>query len=144
MVDGPATFEARRRAFDQHPLHRTLGMQLAASEPGFARVTMEASPLTMGGVGGSMHGGLLACLVDVVMLQAIIPSLDPATDQAAGTADLNITYMRPALGKQAIAEARVLRKGRQLAVVEVEITDDAGKLCAKGRTLYALRPRTAG
>jgi acyl-coenzyme A thioesterase PaaI-like protein len=31
--------------------------------------------------------------------------------------------------------------GRQLAVVEVEITDDAGRLCAKGRTIYALRAR---
>lgn len=96
----------------------------------------------MGGVGGSVHGGLLACLVDIAMLEAIIPTLDPATDQAAGTADLNITYMRPALGTQIVADARVIKKGRQLAVVEIEIRDEQDRLCAKGRTLYAIRQRT--
>ena len=34
--------------------------------------------------------------------------------------------------------------GRQLAVIEVSITDEAGKLCAKGRTLYALRATAKG
>ena len=141
MVEGSDSFAARQRAFEQVPIHRALGLELLESSPGAARVRMVASPLTIGGVGGSVHGGLLACLVDVAMLQAIIPALDPATDEPAGTADLNITYLRPALGKHVVAEARVLRKGRQLAVVEVEITDDAGRLCAKGRTIYALRAR---
>jgi uncharacterized protein (TIGR00369 family) len=133
--------QARRRAFDQLPLHRALGLRLVESSAESARVALEISELTAGGVGGSVHGGLLALLVDVAMLQALIPNLDPAKDEPAGTADLNITYLRPVLGKRAIAEARVLRKGRQLAVVEVEISDDQGKLCAKGRTLYALRSR---
>jgi uncharacterized protein (TIGR00369 family) len=142
VVEDPGErFEARRRAFEQHPLHRTLGIRLIESRQGFARIAMEISTLTMGGVGGSVHGGLLALLVDVVMLEAIIPSLDMSTDQPAGTADLNITYMRPVLGTRAIAEATLLRKGRQLAVVEVAISDDQGRLCAKGRTLYAIRRR---
>jgi uncharacterized protein (TIGR00369 family) len=132
---------ARKVAFAQHPLHRTLGIELVEARPGFARLTMAASPLTMGGIGGSVHGGLLACLVDVALLEAMIPTLDPATDTPAGTADLNITYLRPTLGSRAIADATVLRKGRQLAVVEVEIKDDTGKLCAKGRTIYAIRPK---
>ena len=135
---------ARRRSFAAHPLHQFLGIQLVSSGEGTARISMGLSALTRGGVGGSMHGGLLALLVDIVMLEAIVTVLDPATDQPAGTADLNITYMRPALGSRVFAEATVLRKGRQLAVVEVEITDDGGRLCAKGRTLYALRQRAAG
>ena len=53
--------------------------------------------------------------------------------------DLGITYLRPALGPRITAEARVLRKGRQVAVSEVEIKDAEGRLCAKGRTLYAIR-----
>lgn len=135
---------ARKAAFAQHPLHRTLGLELQESGPGFARVALHTSPLTLGGVGGSVHGGLLACLVDVVMLEAIIPTLDPATDTAAGTADLNLTYMRPALGSKVLALATVLRKGRQLAVVEIEIRDEQDRLCAKGRTIYAIRPRSQG
>ena len=40
------------------------------------------------------------------------------------------------------AEATVLRKGRQLAVTEVNILDEDGKLLAKGRTIYSLRARS--
>jgi uncharacterized protein (TIGR00369 family) len=141
VADSEGALAARREAFERLPLHRALGIALVESRPGFARVSMECSPLTLGGVGGSVHGGLLALLVDVAMLQAVVPSIDPASDQPAGTADLNITYLRPALGARVFAEATLLRKGRQLAVVEVEIKDEEGRLCAKGRTLYALRAK---
>ena len=125
MVEDPSgRLAARRQSFGQHPLHKALGIRLESSGEGKATVSMASSQLTIGGVGGSVHGGLLALLVDVVMLEAIVTILDPATDQPAGTADLNITYMRPALGATVFAEATVLRKGRQLAVVEVEIKDD--------------------
>jgi uncharacterized protein (TIGR00369 family) len=60
-------------------------------------------------------------------------------DQPAGTADLNVTYLRPAHGPYVDAEATVLRRGRQLAVIEVSISDAEGRLCAKGRVLYAFR-----
>ena len=128
---------AVRRDFDQLPLHKLLGMTLGEVRPGFARVVLRTSTLTMGGVGGSVHGGLLAFLVDAATLEALFPMFSP-DDRPAGTADLNITYLRPALGPQIVAEATVLRKGRQLAVAEVEISAD-GKLCAKGRAIYALR-----
>jgi uncharacterized protein (TIGR00369 family) len=59
--------------------------------------------------------------------------------QPAGTADLNISYLRPVHGDYADAEAVVIKRGRQLAVIEVSITDDQGRLCAKGRVLYAFR-----
>lgn len=101
---------------------------------------METSPFTLGGIGGSVHGGLLAALVDIVMLEAMFPSF-AETDQPAGTADLNITYMKPALSSKVIAEATVLRKGKTLAVTEVSITDEDGNLCAKGRTIYVIRQR---
>jgi acyl-CoA thioesterase len=103
---------------------------------------MATSRLTLGGVGGSVHGGLLASLVDIAMLEAMFPSFG-TNDQPAGTADLNITYLRPALGAKVIAEATVLRKGKTLAVTEVSILDEGGNLCAKGRTIYVIRQRQA-
>jgi acyl-coenzyme A thioesterase PaaI-like protein len=48
-------------------------------------------------------------------------------------------------GSGIFAEARVIKRGRQLAMIEVEITDAGGRLCAKGRTLYAFRaPESMG
>ncbi|HSE44214.1 MAG TPA: PaaI family thioesterase [Gemmatimonadales bacterium] len=131
-----------RPGFDLFPLHRTLGITAEDVRPGYARIAMKTSSLTLGGVSGSVHGGLLALLVDVAMLEALIPMLQ-GNEQAAGTADLNITYLRPATGDRVVAEATVLRKGRQLAVSEVAIFNGEGTLCAKGRTIYALRPNGA-
>lgn len=132
-----------RREFDDFPLHRALGITIDEVRPGFARVVLRTSALTLGGVGGSVHGGLLALLVDIAMLEALIPMFGP-DERPAGTADLNITYLRPATGARITAEAAVLRKGRSLAVTEVSILNDEGQLCAKGRTIYSVRPGGGG
>ena len=100
---------------------------------------LENNAVTATGIGGGVHGGVLAAMVDMVMLEAIVPMIGP-DERAAGTADLNITYMRPALGARIYATATVIKKGRSLAVVEVEITDEQARLCSKGRVLYAIRP----
>jgi uncharacterized protein (TIGR00369 family) len=126
--------------FGGHPLHRFFGLTLEEARPGYARMRLDTSPNVIGGVGGSVHGGVLAALVDIAMLEALFPALTPS-DEPAGTADLAITYLRPAFGPSIWAEAEVLRKGRQLAVVEVAISNGEGALCAKGRVLYALRQR---
>ncbi|MBI2766965.1 MAG: PaaI family thioesterase [Chloroflexi bacterium] len=134
----PRDSERWAETFAEFPLHKALGLSLEERREGFARICMRPSTFTLGGVGGSVHGGLLAALVDIAMLEALSTTFD-ATTQAMGTADLNITYLRPALGARIYAEATVLRKGRSLAVTEVSIVDDEGRLCAKGRTIYSLR-----
>lgn len=136
------TLEQQRERFNALPLYRQLGLTLEDAKPGFSRIALVTSPLTLGGVGGSVHGGLLALLIDAAMLEAMFPMFEPA-DMPAGTADLNITYLRPALGPKVFAEGSVLRKGKTLAVTEVSIFDSEGRLCAKGRTIYVLRQREA-
>lgn len=143
MVEGVSPIHLSRERIDHfanHPLHKAFGLTLEELRPGFARIRMATSDFTQGGVGGSVHGGILAALVDIAMLQAQITVLGPS-DVPAGTADLSITYLRPALGANIHAEATVLRKGRQLMVTEVEILDGEGRLCAKGRTIYSLRAK---
>ena len=134
-------FETFKKGFDAEPLHRMLGITLVDQRPGFARICLEKGPETPSGIGGSVHGGVLAAMVDIVMLVAIFSDLQ-AHEQPAGTADLNISYLRPSLGERIYADATVVKRGRQLAMVEVEITNDEGQLCAKGRTLYAFRAGT--
>lgn len=156
MVDGlredqAGLAEARaRRSFHDNPLHELMGLTIDDAGQGFARIRMQTNRLTGGqgegavggGVAGSVHGGLLAALVDIAALQAVVHSLQPG-DRPAGTADLGITYLRPALGDEIIAEASVLRKGRQMVVIEVAITDAEGRLCSKARVIYALRQEAA-
>ena len=85
-----------------------------------------------------MHGGVLAAMVDIAMLVAVFADLRPG-EQPAGTAELGITYLRQAQGGEIFAEAQVIKRGRQLAMIEVEISDEQGRLCAKGRALYSFR-----
>lgn len=126
--------------FNAQALHRALGLELDDARNGFARIVLTTTEATLSGVGGSVHGGVLAAMVDIAMLQALIVSLEP-NDIPNGTVDLDITYLRQAKGERITAEATFLRKGRTLAVAEVEILDPEGRLCAKGRTIYALKQR---
>ena len=135
---GGADGEAFARHFAEHPLHRALGVRLEERREDFARISIAPAAVTQGGVGGGVHGGVLAALVDIAMLAALSTVQRPGW-QPAGTADLNITYLRPALGARIFAEATVVKRGRQLAMIEVSILDDRDRLCAKGRTLYAFR-----
>ncbi len=124
--------------FDDMPFHRYLGLTLVEARPGYGKVALRRSDDTPSGIGGSVHGGVLAAVVDIVMLVAILPDLGDSK-QPAGTAELGITYLRQAQGEVIYATAEVIKSGRQLAAVEVDITDGEGTLCAKGRTLYAFR-----
>jgi uncharacterized protein (TIGR00369 family) len=133
-----ATDRPQRPPFEDDPFHRFLGLTLEEARPGFARIRLKFGETTPRGIGGSVHGGVLAAMVDIAMLRAIMVDLKP-DEQPAGTADLNLTYMRPAMGPHVDAEATVLRRGRQLSVIEVTIFDAERRLCAKGRVLYAFR-----
>jgi acyl-CoA thioesterase len=131
-------FDVYRHDFDAQPLQKLLGITLVERRSGFGRICLTRTEATPQGIGGSVHGGVLAAMVDIAMLVAVFSQLRPG-QEPAGTADLNISYLRPARGRQIFADATVIKHGRQLAVVEVSISDDDNRLCAKGRTLYAFR-----
>jgi len=131
-------FDIYRRDFDAQPLQKLLGITLVERRSGFGRICLARTEATPQGIGGSVHGGVLAAMVDIAMLVAVFTQLRPG-QEPAGTADLNISYLRPARGHRIYADATVIKHGRQLAVIEVSIVDDENRLCAKGRTLYAFR-----
>jgi uncharacterized protein (TIGR00369 family) len=118
-----------------NPFHQLLGVELEARENGYARVRLPVTPKLAGGVGGSVHGGVVSALADIASL---------AEQRPAGTAELNISYLRPALGAYVLAEARVLKRGRMLAVLDIDIKDPDDRLVAKGRVSYALRSVDSG
>ena len=127
-----------RAVFDAFPYHRYLGVELEESGPGHARIAIPTGPSVDGGVAGSVHGGILASLVDIAMLEAVLPTLEEG-DQPGGTIDLGITYLRPAVGSRITVEADVVRRGREIVSTEVSIRDDQQRLCARGRVLYKIK-----
>ena len=132
--------EMYERWFEQFPFYRYLALETEEARPGYARLAMPTGPHVFGGVGGSVHGGILAALVDIAMLRAIVPLFE-ADDEPGGTVDLGLTYLRPTFGSRVTVEANVLRRGKAIAVTEVSILDDQARLCAKGRALYAFKKK---
>ena len=127
-----------RAIFAAFPFLQYLGIEVEVSEPGHARIAIPTGPAVDGGVSGSVHGGILAALVDIAMLEAVLPTFEEG-EEPGGTIDLGITYLRPATGTRITVEADVVRRGREIVNTEVSIRDDTERLCARGRVLYKIK-----
>jgi uncharacterized protein (TIGR00369 family) len=123
-----------------NPFHALIGVELVERGDGYARCRLPVTEKVRGGVGGSVHGGVLSTLADIATIAAVSTQVRP-DEEMAGTAELNISYLRPALGAAVFVAARVIKKGRSLAVCDVDLTDPSGRLLAKSRVTYALRRR---
>jgi uncharacterized protein (TIGR00369 family) len=84
--------------------------------------------------GGIIHGGALASLVDTASAFAVLSTL--AAGEQTVTVDLTLHYLKPASGGKLSAHARVLRAGRRLATVSVEVTNESGALVVTALTTY--------
>ena len=82
---------------------------------------------------GQFHGGPIASLIDVAGDAAIAIYLDGWVP----TISLRVDYLRPATGAHLDAHATVRRRGRTIGVVDVDVLDEEGRLCAIGRGTYS-------
>lgn len=124
--------------FNSDPFHKYLGLTLEETAQNFARVKLKIGTNTPSGINNSVHGGVLATMIDMAAVTAVFASMRE-NDIPGGTADLQISYLRQAHGDWLEAKADVLKKGRQLATIQVEIMNNEGTLCASGRVLYAFK-----
>ena len=91
--------------------------------------------------GGTVSGPAIFALADVAMYLAILSRIGPVA--LAVTTNCSIDFMRkPAAGRDLIAEARLLKLGRVLAVGDVLIFSEgqAGPVARAGLT-YSIPPR---
>jgi 1,4-dihydroxy-2-naphthoyl-CoA hydrolase len=87
---------------------------------------------------GIVHGGAMAALAESLTSMATAQGVMPEGKIAMGQ-EINASFMRPISEGHVNAMARVRRKGRTAWNWEVEITDDAGRLCALLRATIAVR-----
>ena len=84
---------------------------------------------------GQIHGGITSALVDIAGDFALVMLLD----QLIPTINLRIDYLKMAVRTDLIATARVLRAGRSIGVVDIDVADQDGKPIAVGRGCYSTR-----
>jgi uncharacterized protein (TIGR00369 family) len=114
---------------------RLFGFELESIERGTAIMTMQVRARHKQ-VHGVVHGGILASLADTAGALAAYPLLPRATRLA--TVEMKINYLEPVDRGKIVAEARILRLGRTLAVAECEVQGADGTLAAKALITYAI------
>ena len=128
--DQHAMEEYLRTTFFEMPLHKLLGFRFLENEAGRVVVEMPVRQEAFNG-SGNLHGGAIATLVDVAAgsCAARASGFDAAT-QSLVTADLHVRYLGRPKGDVVRADARLVRAGRMLIVVEVRVLDPLDNVVA--------------
>ena len=123
------------------PIGKLLGLMITSSGAGRATVEFEASGRYANPM-GTLHGGVLCDLADAAMGVAYLSSL--AEGVTATTIELKINFLRPVWNAKLRAEARVVRAGKVVGLIECDILDERQRLVARASsTCMTLRGRLA-
>jgi uncharacterized protein (TIGR00369 family) len=119
---------------------QTLGITIASIEVGRLRLALPMRPeLGTYRRDHVMHGGAIASLIDAAgSVARTLQTPDEPAWTAVATTDLNVSYLEAAT-TNLTADARVLRAGRTVAFVEVEVRNTEDTLVAIGRATIAIR-----
>src|SRR5438093_813106 len=82
--------------------------------------------------GRALHGGVPASTIDIAGVLAAATGFAGRPTFDAGTLDLSVDYLAAAIGEDIVAEAEVLRRGKEIVYAEVDVRNDGGKRIAKG------------
>jgi uncharacterized protein (TIGR00369 family) len=89
---------------------------------------------------GLVHGGVYASIAESLASWATALAVLPGGETAMGQANAT-NFLRPISEGTIHAVATRRHRGRTSWIWDVEITDDAGRLCAVSRVTIAVRPR---
>ena len=82
---------------------------------------------------GQYHGGAIAALIDIAGDYALVMKVGGGVP----TINFRVDFLRPGTNTSLTATATTRRLGRSVAVVDIDVHDDQGKLCAVGRGTYS-------
>lgn len=116
------------------PIVDTLQMRIISLSDGCCTVMAPRKP-GYDGVFESFHGGLLMTLADSTACFAILTKTGP--DVQLTTTDMSIRFLAPCLS-DALAKAEVIKVGRTLCPVTVNVYDSHNKLVALAQVTYML------
>ena len=91
---------------------------------------------------GLVHGGVYASIAESIASIATARAVVLEGSYAVGLSN-QTSFMRPITDGTVHAEATRRHRGRTTWLWDVEITDDAGRLCAVSRMTIAVRPQRA-
>lgn len=102
-----------------------LGIRRRTAVDGGASLDMEATEEHLNDA-GTVHGGVLATLVDAAMGQAVRSST--GDNDVPATSQLTVTYLHPGEPGRLVVTAEVRKQGENLTVCEAEVEQDGTAL----------------
>ncbi|MCC7430943.1 PaaI family thioesterase [bacterium] len=121
---------------EKSALAKLFGVNLTEVRLDFAEMKLRHSDLVSNASGkGTINGGILAMLCDTVAAFSLATNFDGQMSFA--TVDLSVHYLSRAK-TEIIAQAKTLRKGSRINVLEVEVFDLHKVLVAKATVTFIL------
>lgn len=129
------TADRLSRAVNQpHQFSYENGITLTRITPGRAEGELRVGPDSVN-PHGNVHGGALATLADTVAGCCAC-----AQGGRCVTANSSMEFLRPAGGTKIFCAATPKKLGRSLSVIQVVLTNDAGKEVATGTFTFFMLP----
>src|ERR1041385_6107618 len=129
----PAKLDRARRAFAAVSYAKFLGLELGEVAPGEATIHLTVRDERKQNQ-GVVHGGAIASHIDTASAFALLTYI--GVNERVTTTDLTIHYLRPVTEGLMAATARIVRAGRRLFVLSVEVRNDRNVLVAMAVTTY--------
>lgn len=93
--------------------------------------------------GQALHGGVAASTIGIAGALVARACFADLSEPDALTLDLSVDYLAAAIGEDIVADATVLRRGKELVYSDIEVANSSGKRIAKGLVTSRVVPRTA-
>jgi uncharacterized protein (TIGR00369 family) len=116
----------------------SIGARLEGGDDGAATLTFEVRDEHLNPA-GTLHGGVVATLVDTAMGQAVRTTTEDG--EVPATSQLTVTYLRPGKPGPLQVRGRVRTRGRHLTVCEADVEQDGGALAHAVATFAILDRR---
>jgi len=126
-----------QQTFQACRFHGYLRQSLEVVEPGCVRVRLEYFE-DLEQAMGMLHGGVYAALLDTSSYYAALSAYQVG-GQLPLTQEYKINLLAPVEKEDLVAESRVVKAGKRLAVVETSIRSASDKLVAVGLTSLIIR-----
>ncbi|MFO7570069.1 MAG: PaaI family thioesterase [Smithellaceae bacterium] len=100
---------------------KLLGLRIVKLEKGICESCLDV-PESHTNKHKAVHGGVIYSMADISMGVAVYSTLKPGMESS--TIEIKINYLKPAYAKRLQCFAKVLQKGKNIAVVEAEVQAD--------------------
>ena len=119
------------------PLARHLGIVLDLVEVDRARVTLPFAEHNVT-IADTVHGGAISTLIDTAATAAAWATEQVPENLRGTTVSLTVNFLSGGRGKALTADARVIKRGKSLCYLEVDVADETEAAIAKGLVTYKL------